>query len=249
MADDKKLSIAFLYDDTLDSDNGVAQNVRTLGAWFSARGHKVSYCAGETKKTTWAGGKIYSLSKNIEVNFNGNRLSMPLFSRQAAIKQALAEIKPDVIHVTVPYSPFMAQRLINRSPKTTAVVGAFHILPANFIATVGNYLLRFIYGRSLKRLDYMMGTSQPAADFAHKALGIKTGCIANPLDTAKFKPSKPTKPTKAKIVFLGRLVKRKGCEHLLEAFSIVAAKNEQATLQIIGDGPQRARLKEKVAKF
>ena len=72
------LSVGFLYDDTLDSSDGVSQYVKTLGAWLSKRGHKVSYLVGETESLEWAGGKIFSLSKNLRMRWAGNRMSISL---------------------------------------------------------------------------------------------------------------------------------------------------------------------------
>src|SRR3989344_7958692 len=50
----RKLSVGFLYDDTLDSFDGVAQYVKTLGAWLSSQGHHVCYLVGQTKITNWS---------------------------------------------------------------------------------------------------------------------------------------------------------------------------------------------------
>jgi colanic acid/amylovoran biosynthesis glycosyltransferase len=44
------------------------------------------------------------------------------------------------------------------------------------------------------------------------------------------------------ILFVGRLVEKKGCSHLLRAMSLVQKSNPQARLEIIGDGPLRATL-------
>ena len=52
-----KLSVAFLFDDTLDSNDGVSQYVKTLGGWLSGQGHDVSYLVGETKLKDWRGGR------------------------------------------------------------------------------------------------------------------------------------------------------------------------------------------------
>jgi colanic acid/amylovoran biosynthesis glycosyltransferase len=48
-----------------------------------------------------------------------------------------------------------------------------------------------------------------------------------------------------RVVFLGRLVPKKHPVALIEAFAIVAAKRPDATLDIIGDGPERAAAEER----
>src|SRR3972149_1396007 len=108
----KKLSIGFLYDDTLDSTDGVAQYVKTLGAWLSGQGHKVCYLVGQTQLKDWAGGKVYSLARNQKISFNGNILSISLLSRKGQIRKVLGQEELDILHVQVPYSPFMAKRVL-----------------------------------------------------------------------------------------------------------------------------------------
>src|SRR5581483_4638170 len=103
----KSLSIALLYDDTLDSSDGVAQFVKNLGAYYSHQGHKVTYLCGETSTVVWAGGKVYSLSKNLRIAWGGNRLSMSLIPNLKAIRRVLGKNHFDVVHVQMPYSPFM----------------------------------------------------------------------------------------------------------------------------------------------
>ena len=44
------------------------------------------------------------------------------------------------------------------------------------------------------------------------------------------------------ILFVGRLVEKKGCEYLIRAMALVQQHDPEAHLEIIGDGPLRARL-------
>lgn len=61
----------------------------------------------------------------------------------------------------------------------------------------------------------------------------------NGVDLTRF-PAGPGGPDT--ILFVGRLVEKKGVETLLEAFAIVRRARPQASLAIIGDGPFRSRL-------
>jgi len=236
-----RLSIGFLYDDTLDSTDGVAQYVKTLGAWLSSRGHRVSYLVGETKTDRLSGGRVYSLARNKSVVFNANRLSIPLLADRGAIKQALANEQLDVLHVQVPYSPLMSQIAINRADKSTVIVGTFHVYPAASWVEAGTRLLRLVLRNSLKKFDQIISVSQPAADFARKTFGIDTLVVPNAVDISRFRqtPPKDSQFKRHQIVFLGRLVKRKGCLPLLKAFSVLKETMPSANLTIAGDGPLR----------
>src|SRR5437763_979954 len=93
------LSVAFLFDDTLDSSDGVAQYIKTLGSWLAKNGHKVTYLVGESKTSVWAGGRVFSLSRNLKLAWGGNRLSMSLIADKKAINRVLLDNDFNVIHV------------------------------------------------------------------------------------------------------------------------------------------------------
>ena len=52
-----------------------------------------------------------------------------------------------------------------------------------------------------------------------------------------------------KILFVGRIVRRKGLEDLIDAFRALVEEVPDATLEIVGDGPQKSELERMVADF
>lgn len=245
----KKLSIGLLYDDTLDSTDGVVQQVKGIGAWLTKQDHHVFYLCGESLTKQWAGGKAYSLSRNLTVNFNGNKLSTPIYSSAKKITQALNQEKPDVIHVQMPYSPFMAQRVIKRACKKSAIVGTFHILPSGYVTSIGTKILGFIQYWSLKKIDQKISVSAPAREFSKKTYGIESVVIPNTVDVASMRLKVKPKTNQNEIVFLGRLVKRKGCEELIRAFKLLSLQQPSAILTIAGRGPEAPRLEKLVVEL
>lgn len=237
----RKLSVGFCYDDSLDKADGVTQYVKNLGNWLGSQGHHVFYLVGETKIRDWAGGHVYSLAKNQKVFFNGNFVSTPLPANRRRIKEVLRKERPDILHVQMPYSPFLAGRVIAAASPETTIVGTFHILPANILARLGSRFLRLFYLRTLKRFSRVVSVSQPAADYAHRAFGINGAVSSNVVELNRFSQG-GSQPQENHIVFLGRLVKRKGCEELLRAFALLLAKVPDARLSIAGDGSCRAKL-------
>jgi phosphatidyl-myo-inositol alpha-mannosyltransferase len=178
------------------------------------------------------------------VRFNGNRLSMPIWSSRRQIERVLQLEQPDIMHVMVPYSPFMSQRVICIAKRQAALVGSFHILPVGWLASLGARLLGLYQWRSLKSFDFFSATSPNAAKFAKKSMRINARFIPNAVDVARF--GNDAKPIRSRIVFLGRLVPRKGCRQLIEAFELLSQANTSAELIIAGDGPQRASLEQLV---
>lgn len=237
----QNLCVAFLYDDSLDRTDGVSHQVKTLGKWLSDQGHEVCYLVGETKISSWSGGKVYSMSKNKVVKFNANMLTTPLPASAKNIKDVLKRENPDVVHVQMPYSPLMAQKVINRLPGSAGVVGTFHILPANSLASVGTRLMRLVYGKSLRRIDTLLAVSSVAAVFAKTSLGTEFTVLPNAVDINQLRvKSSMNQPNH--IVFLGRLVPRKGCLELLRAFQSLRKRIPAVTMTIAGDGPLSGQL-------
>jgi phosphatidylinositol alpha-mannosyltransferase len=246
----QSLKIGIVFDDSLDSHDGVAQQVKTFGGWLSDQGHEVRYLVGETKITTWAGGRVYSLAKNKRVAFNANRLSIPLPADKGAASEVLATEQFDVLHVQVPYSPFLAQKLITLAAPSVAIIGTFHIMPAGAAARMGSRLLKLWYGKSLARFDRFLSVSPPAAEFAEQAFGIKSSILPNVVDVKEISQSTERQQNRPQhIVFLGRLVERKGCEELIAAFALLKRQHPKATLTIGGDGPRRAAAQKLAQKL
>jgi glycosyltransferase involved in cell wall biosynthesis len=73
------------------------------------------------------------------------------------------------------------------------------------------------------------------------APGAKTSVIYNGVNIDMFQPSTST-PSWETVLSVGNLIPIKGHEVLLRAFARVHSIFPQATLQIIGDGPERERL-------
>jgi phosphatidylinositol alpha-mannosyltransferase len=235
------LKIGFVLDDSLDSSDGVQQYVLALGGWLTKQGHKVHYLVGETKRTDLP--NVHSLSRNLKVRFNGNRMSMPRPVARQTLKDLLQAEQFDILHIQMPYSPWLAGRIIETAPATTAVVGTFHIMPYGDMQVWGARLLSWYTRKTTARLRQIWSVSEPAQSFA-KELGMASTVLPNVVDLSRFSQSKPLKTGKGdfKIVFLGRLVERKGCLELLQALELMVKTTDNVHLTICGTGPQAPML-------
>lgn len=243
------MKIGFVLDDTLDSSDGVQQYVLTLGTWLAAQQHEVHYLVGETSRTDLA--NVHSLSRNTRVHFNGNRMSIPLPASGRRIKQLLRELNLDIIHIQMPYSPMMGAKVIRTAPAATARVGTFHILPFGRLQRWGSKLLCLWLRPSLQQLKMVFSVSQPAQQFA-QSLGISSVVLPNVVDTQRFAGGKQLKRYKKQftVVFLGRLVERKGCKEFLRAVQLLARDASIPNLKVVicGAGPQLEALQAWVSK-
>ncbi len=241
------MKIGFVFDDSLDKTDGVQQYILTLGDWLERAGHEVHYLVGESYRKDLA--HLHSLSKNLKITFNRNRLSIPLPAKRARLRELLQREHFDVLHIQVPYSPWLAGRIIKAAPSSTAIIGTFHILPFSLIEKAGARLLGLYLKNNSRRFDQIFSVSPAARDFAKSAFGLKSEVLPNVIDLAKFRVNVPKpSPDTLRLVFLGRLVERKGCMELLRAIHLLTSHSNPPTfkLDIYGRGPLEAKLKQYV---
>ena len=245
------MKIAFVFDDGLDAPDGVQQYILTLGAWFVRQGHDVHYLVGQTKRTDIE--HVHSLSKNVAVRFNGNALSIPLPASAKAIRELLQKEQFDVLHVQMPYSPQLAGRVIALASKQTAVVGTFHILPYGRIQAMATRLLGWVERKTLARIDKVLAVSDAAQAFAQDTMNITASVWPNAVDIASFTAGKRLpeyNDTNTTIVFLGRLVERKGCMQLLQTLACLNEQDKLSNVRVViaGTGPQLPSITEYIER-
>lgn len=231
----KRLKIGFVLDDTLDTPDGVQQYVLTVGKWLSGQGHEVHYLVGGSTRSDID--NVHSMARNVRVRFNQNRLSIPLPTRKSIITKKLSQLDLDVLHVQMPYSPLFAGRVVGAAPQKTKIIGTFHIVPASWLHSAGARSLELMNRRTLRKFHRIISVSPAAASFAKTVFGIDSIIIPNAVEINKMR-HKPISNKYLHIVFLGRLVERKGCEYLLKALvQLQNQYNGKYTITIAGKGP------------
>jgi len=151
----------------------------------------------------------------------------------------------------MPYSPLLAGRIISQADNE-ALVGTFHILPANRLARLGTRALGLLQRRTLSKFDQVVACSPPALEFAKTHYGVGDKVVPNAVDIDRLRINLPEKDTNSPltVVFLGRLVERKGCQFLLHAVNeLKHRKAEVPPFRVLigGKGPLDIQLKDYVA--
>nr|WP_274964019.1 glycosyltransferase family 4 protein [Bifidobacterium tibiigranuli] len=220
----EQVRIAFVFDDTLDVHDGVQQHIVTLGRELARRGHHVEYLVGESEHSPMP--DTHSLSKNVMVSFNGNRMRVPVASSRAQIRRTLHEGNYDILHVQAPYSPLLAGRVLALAPQTAGVVATYHIAPTSMAAYYGGKALGMINQRTHRRIDEVVAVSPVAASYARHTAHVESRVIANPVDVQAYVAARAQAGAACiaqfhgegpHVVFVGRFVSRKGAGILLEA--------------------------------
>lgn len=242
------MKIGFVLDDTLDKSDGVQQHVLTVGAWLKEEGHEVHYLVADTTRNDIE--NVHSLGRFVNVRYNKNNVRTPLPASKKKIKALLEAEQFDVLHVQLPYSPLLAKYIIQYAGPETAVIGTFHILPASRLHGYSNQVLRLLLGKSIKRFDKIVAVSEPAVHFARKAYGMQADYLPNPINIDNFRTGRrlaSLKSSKLNIVFLGRLVRRKGIMELIDAYNHLDDELANKTQLIVcGKGPLKAKANQHV---
>ncbi len=241
----KKLKIGFVFDDSLDRTDGVQQYILSLGQYFSSCGHQVYYLTGNTIRKDIK--NVYSLSKNIKVRFNKNILSIPLPTNHNKISKLINQLNLDVIHVQMPFSPFLAGNVIDSVDKNkTVIIGTFHIVGYHQIEKIGSKILATITRKQLNKFNRIYSVSSAAEQFAKKTFKIESTIMPNVIDFDRFNQTRSiSRSNEFNVLFLGRLVSRKGCITLLRAIKILKENHQipiNMRITIAGDGPLKVSL-------
>ncbi|VTR77579.1 glycosyltransferase family 4 protein [Cellulomonas hominis] len=239
------LRIGLVIDDGLDRPDGVQQIVLTLGRRLTALGHEVHYLTSTTTRTDLP--NLHVLGRTVGVKFNGNRLGTPLPASRAGIRALLDAVPFDVLHVTMPYSPVLAGRVVSAARPGTAVVGHFVIYPQDAATRWGIRALGLLERRRLRRFDAISALSSAAAESVREAYGREVPVIGGPVELPAEHAAPAHRPDDApvRIVFLGRLVERKGPRELLAAVAAMPRTQRPWTLTLAGRGPLLDELRER----
>jgi len=158
------------------------------------------------------------------------------------IEGILQEHHFDILHFHEPWVPMLSRQILAKSSSVN--IATFHAkLPDTvFSRTIEKVITP--YTRSiLKDLDSLTAVSDAAAQYVRTITKEPINIIPNGIDLKKYKPTKGAKSGSIKtILYIGRLERRKGIQHLLEAFERLDDPNVR--LVIAGTGADREKLEE-----
>lgn len=173
------------------------------------------------------------LSTGVKVKRVGFGSSFDKWLYPILAPSAAAALQPDIVHAVL--ESFAGMALIfskNVLPK------AKRILTCQSTNTAS--LLKPMHAAADRITAISSVLVKRAQDFGYRATLIPNGIRSKELLEASMERAP------GRILFAGRLEPMKGVDDLIEAFKVVREKNASATLRIVGDGSQRARL-EKLA--
>lgn len=238
----KKFKIAQVIPYKLSSPGGVREHALALTKEFRRLGHKVILIApGENKQPPIKG--VVTFGRAIPfITVNGSRSVISLYNEALwePVSEFLDSERFDLIHIHSPEGAFLNWQIL-RAAKTT-VVATFHsdlewgVLSEIVQWTYVKPVLLFFKGK----IDGSIAVSQTARRFARECFRAGDEIIPNGVDTKRFYPPSKRSATQKeiKILFVGRLERRKGVLFLIRALGKIVAELP-VSLTIVGDGPER----------
>ena len=239
----KKLKIAMFFSSDPSKAGGVQEHVYYLSRELRRLGHQVDIFGPKAKivipfENYFPAGHIFQVPipngnwANINISING----------EGRIFKIINNDNYDFCHIHEPYIPFLSWQLMKevRIPKIASfhtawndnsAVSFLDSLTPIFKEQFSIYIQGAIFISKIVKKRWQKLCSNK----------VKTKIIIHGVDHSCFFPVKRKKPGAIELLFLGRLVKRKGLQYLLKSLKKLAEEIDNFKLVIIGDGNERRK--------
>lgn len=230
---------------------GVAAHVRDLALILSSRGHEVWVI---TKKKN---GRRSWPFKIVELEYTDYLKTLYSIPSNGSLRRLLKDIDPDVVHVHHAFTPislaFTLISTLNGHPTVLTNHSAYLYDYDALLKAMG--YVAFPVRRVLGRVNKVIAVSGVAAKFIKSFIpSVPVEVIPNGVDIRKFSPQGSKKLRESLgadfvILYVGRLVYRKGVHYLVDSMEFIIRECPKAILVIVGDGPLKRHLKERILEL
>ena len=243
------MKIALVCPYAWDRFGGVQSHVRALARTLRTRAHEVCVMAPSTLNPFIA----EPVDDGLDVRYVGRAVGVPAngsiaplaFGPMAAvsIRNALRDFGADVVHLHEPLIPSISfLGLLNAEGPT---VGTFH---AAAPSSVGYRLSRTVLHPAVERLSVRTAVSDAARALISSYHPGEYVLTPNGVEVERFAEAEPVDlGLGPKILFLGRIERRKGLEVLIQAMTRVADLGVE--LVVAGSGPEERACKALAASL
>lgn len=226
------MKVAIVCPYAWDNSGGVQSHVRSLAETLRRRDHDVVVLAPyRSRRPEPDDARRVARSYGIPANGSVAPVAFgPLAA--AAIRRALRATAADVIHLHEPLIPSLS--LLALWNATAPTVGTFH---AAADGSFGYRVAAPVLQRAARRLTVRTAVSDAARDLIARYIPGEYVLTPNGVDTERFAEAKSMpRGTRRRVLFLGRIERRKGLEVLIQAMARV--RDLDAELVVAGSGPE-----------
>ncbi|MFC1728022.1 glycosyltransferase [Nanoarchaeota archaeon] len=257
------MRICIICDDVFPALGGRGGTTERLGLKLAKKGHKVVFISADNKnkiKVKQPNVKVCRLpSFSVPKTNKKLRLGFPSIFRMAKIFE---KEKIEVVQINAPYMLAISAIIVARS-KNIPILHHIHTAPEHMTANTpwrDSKIIRTIVAKYLVFLYNLTDHAVFLTNFTRdriKKYGLKkpSSIISNGIDLTKFNPKidkylfrKKFKLKNEKmILYVGRLMKEKNVDMLIDAFELLVKERPECKLAIVGDGWLKGKLEKKVA--
>lgn len=235
------MKVALVCPYAWDRVGGVQSHIRALGQVLSRNGHEVQIMAPSSMTLTHqlgGGGDVKLVGRAVGIPANGSVAPLAFGPLAAAgIRTALRDFGPDVMHLHEPLIPSLSL-LALRTSKVPSV-GTFHAAKDGSLAY---QVASPVLSRAAERLTVRTAVSDAARALIKEYFPGEYSLTPNGVDVSRFSQATPLDlPPGPKILFLGRLERRKGLEVLIQAATRLRDTGVQLIVAGTGPGERSAR--------
>lgn len=236
----KKLKIAIVFSSDPSQAGGVQEHIYNLTKELAKLGHKINIFGPENNKIPFI--NYHPIAKAVKLPVpNGNWSNITIKNNEKyKASQILEKEKFHIIHIHEPYIPFVNWDIFGNTSATK--VATFHTAWNNdsILNIINPFLplLKEIFSSYFKGVIFVSKIVKRRWQYLCKHSVIQK-IIHNGIDRTFFRPAKKAKGKIINLLFVGRLVKRKGLIYLLKTLNKIVKDNLNIRLTIVGDGPEK----------
>ncbi|MDG6256472.1 MAG: glycosyltransferase family 4 protein [Methanomicrobiaceae archaeon] len=249
------MKIAYVYDAVYPYiRGGVEKRIGELAIRLAARGHEVHLygmrCWEGPAVIERDGVILHGVCAPRALYAGGRRSIAQAVWFGAKVLGPLLESDADVIDCqNFPYFSCFAAKIASSAHRVPLVITWHEVWGDYWYEYLG---WRGVFGKAVERLVGNLGARSIAVSEATKAqleeagFGSGVTVIPNGIDCERIENIPPS-PSTSDVLFAGRLIAEKNVDLLVEAIALLRETMPDLRCVIIGDGPERARLEQRVA--
>ncbi len=247
------MRVALICETFLPNVNGVAMTVCRTLEHLQAEGHETLLFAPQGSPTTYAGAQIVPLSGMTFPLYPELNLTPPQFGITAHLRR----FRPDIVHLVGPVilgaiAPTVVGHL--RVPLISSYHTDFGAYSKHYglgiFGNTMNFWLRWIHNRSRITLCPSTATIRSLRALGFRRLKLwGRGVDIQRFDPAhrseEWRASVGVQPHETMVMYVGRVAREKRVEMLADSLQGL----ENVRLVVVGDGPARAELQQRMEKM
>ena len=244
------MKICLVSDPYYPYPSGVSEYTHYLAKYLRRFGHSVKILTTHYKDETYEPdviriGRVFYIPMNKSFATLSVGLDIP-----RRVKSFLEQEKFDVVHTMGPFPPSISFFALHYSKSLN--ITTFHSTGFKYYRA-GSYIFRKLFKKYIKKLHGLIAVSETPKDTFMPYIPGDYTIIPNGIDLEKFHPDVLPIPEfrekRYKILYLGRLDRRKGLIELLNALPLIKKEIKEVLLIVVGKGPLEYECKKLVREM